>query len=241
FVLMRALDRPGCAELLQNLLGCDVVLPRVIPTSCVSRPLKGLLLQQVLQYLRATRWPSFLMAVLDQGVKIGADSPSSNSGQPADGRTAGVTVGSSSPTGRQSGAPGSPELRTPARKASWSSPCSAGFSTPTLGGLTPQMVTTPCSTPQRFPMAGAKAEASPFLSLAAPPSSPSTLRGTEALSFLDLPVFPLSPCLRGASQNVQDAGQDGFEGGRAVRRRSRTRRRTTWELQARAPIGEWVC
>eukprot|EP00931_Biecheleriopsis_adriatica_P052150 TRINITY_DN30315_c0_g1_i1.p1 TRINITY_DN30315_c0_g1~~TRINITY_DN30315_c0_g1_i1.p1 ORF type:complete len:844 (+),score=148.90 TRINITY_DN30315_c0_g1_i1:355-2532(+) len=201
FVLLRALDRPGCAELLQSLLGCEAILPKVAP-AVTSRQLQGHSLQQVRQYLLACSWPSFVAAVLDQGARMGAA---------AAGPASSSSSCSASPSRRQG--PSSPGPRTPVRKASFQSPSTPGISTPGLTVGTPQLAatTTPCSTPQRFPLPAPGAwsmEASPFKSLEAPPSSPST-QVESGPSFLDLPVRPVkrSPRRR-PSLELPEAAQD---------------------------------
>jgi len=188
FVLLRALDRPGCGELLQSLLGCDVVLPKIVPNA-PTRPLRPSTLQQVRQYLLAYEWSSWVAAVLDSGARLSGGGPGASA--------------ESSPVRRASVASiSSPGPRTPVRKASGHSPRTPGISTPGKPGIgfcSPRMAT-PCSTPQRFPGNGAT-EASPFKSLDAPPSSPSM---AQAPSFLDLPVRPLE---RPQETRPQDANE----------------------------------
>eukprot|EP00930_Biecheleria_cincta_P042209 TRINITY_DN29030_c0_g1_i2.p1 TRINITY_DN29030_c0_g1~~TRINITY_DN29030_c0_g1_i2.p1 ORF type:complete len:874 (-),score=144.22 TRINITY_DN29030_c0_g1_i2:37-2328(-) len=198
FVLLRALDRPGCGELLQSLLGCDAVLPRVVPGLQTRQLLPVHVLHQVRRYLQTFGWPAFVAAVLDQGAKLNASCSSSmRSG-----------LGAESPQRRLSGTPSSPTPHTPGHKASWhgQSPGTPGqgLSTPNFLA-TPLAGFTPCSTPQRFSAGGgyggiSSAAASPFKSLDAPPPSSPSILGADGdsrdsrqvpPSFLDLPIFPL--------------------------------------------------
>jgi len=67
FVLLRTLNRPGCAELLLGLvLGSDVMLPSLVCGGSPLRQLSTAAVQQVQQYLLRTRWPALLAALLQQ-------------------------------------------------------------------------------------------------------------------------------------------------------------------------------
>lgn len=71
FILLRALDQPGCAELLQSLLlGCDALMPGLVPGRHL-KPVSVSLLRQVPQYLRHTAWPGLVAALLEQGSRLG--------------------------------------------------------------------------------------------------------------------------------------------------------------------------
>eukprot|EP00439_Symbiodinium_sp_Y106_P023184 s272_g2.t2 len=67
FLLLRSLERPGCSELLQTLLGGDAVLSRTPPLP--GRPLQVQSLWQVQQYLIAYQWPACVESVASQGAK----------------------------------------------------------------------------------------------------------------------------------------------------------------------------
>eukprot|EP00927_Polykrikos_kofoidii_P019126 TRINITY_DN18918_c1_g2_i1.p1 TRINITY_DN18918_c1_g2~~TRINITY_DN18918_c1_g2_i1.p1 ORF type:complete len:910 (-),score=161.03 TRINITY_DN18918_c1_g2_i1:193-2880(-) len=69
FVLLRALDRPGCSELLVGLLlGHDVQLPPILKSQS-PKPINSATVHQVLDYLHVTDWPGFLCTVLERGVE----------------------------------------------------------------------------------------------------------------------------------------------------------------------------
>lgn len=74
FVLLRALNRSGCSEVLQILLGADAMLPRIVP-HIAMRPLHVTSLQQVRQYLLAFQWPKYLEAVLAGAVQTSKREP----------------------------------------------------------------------------------------------------------------------------------------------------------------------
>lgn len=186
FVLLRSLNQPGCPELLLALLlGCDALLPGLLPKSL--RPLGGHQVQQVLQYLRATHFPGLVAALLEQGVQLGTGA----SGRQGT-RCGAACPGSCTPPARASGLCSSPVVLTPARRSSWPSPGTPGWPSPGRCGTTPQMLPTPFSTPRSTPKppGTGKTEASPLCTLPAPPSSPSPSQ-PQGLSFLDLPVFPV--------------------------------------------------
>lgn len=168
FVLLRALDRPGCPELLRGfIISCDTALPQILPMQ--FRPLRTVLMQQVLQYLLANGWPQLVAALLEQGVKLNSSVIEDQEND--------------SPMRNQVHRLGSPLQNSPVRRPSlhaiteWSSPCPRG---------TPQLLSTPGSTPL------AKVEMSPLSSLAAPPSSPSP---SHEPCFKELPAFPFSGSL----------------------------------------------
>jgi len=73
FVLLRALNRPGCSEILQILLGADAVLPKLVPHISM-RPLQVHSLQQVRQYLLAFQWPRYLEAVMSGAIAASLES-----------------------------------------------------------------------------------------------------------------------------------------------------------------------
>merc|ERR1740129_1393418 len=103
FVLLRALDKPGCAELLLGLLaGCEVPLPALNTGGAALRPISPPVLKQVLQYVQSSAFPGLIAALLDQGARRGEG-------------------GGGGGGGRVPGSPAPP--RTPAGRRSWPSPC----------------------------------------------------------------------------------------------------------------------
>ncbi|CAK0841620.1 unnamed protein product [Prorocentrum cordatum] len=181
FALVRALDRPGCPDLLMALLaGCEPRLLALVPGRAL-RPLSPASLDQVLQYLRATGFSGLLAALLDQGARLGGARCGSGSGGSA------RALGESPPP---RGGAGSPVVLTPSRGSGRKSPGTPGRPSPGLGGA--RWPSTPGSvgawTPQRPPAAAGRGEASPLRSLALPSGSPA--REEEAPCFLGLPVEP---------------------------------------------------
>ncbi|CAJ1432732.1 unnamed protein product [Effrenium voratum] len=84
FVLLRALNRPGCSQLLQLLLGADATLPKVV-RHVAMRPLRLHSLHQVAQYLLASQWAKYLETVLAHGARIACgcgDSPRTTTSTP---------------------------------------------------------------------------------------------------------------------------------------------------------------
>mmetsp|Transcript_19928 Transcript_19928/g.37504 ORF Transcript_19928/g.37504 Transcript_19928/m.37504 type:complete len:952 (+) Transcript_19928:71-2926(+) len=169
FVLIRALNRPGCAELLLGfVLGCEAPLPALSANQNL-KPLSTEAHQQVLHYLTSWGWNTLVAALLDSGVRK-ANAANNTGCSPA-------TSSLRSPG--EHWASGSPAPASPAggRRRSWPSPGTPGWPSPGLGACTPQRR---LSTP--------RAEASPLLTLPPQMSSPSP---SQAPSFLELPVKAL--------------------------------------------------
>jgi len=128
FVLIRALNKPGCAELLLGLLlGVDIPLP-ALSANQTLRPITTQSLEQVLQYLRTTGFPNLVAALLDSGAKKavscskpGATSPAPRSPAPrrhwqSPGTPGGRSSGWPSPSGWCTTTP--QRLATPKNEAS---------------------------------------------------------------------------------------------------------------------------
>mmetsp|Transcript_13422 Transcript_13422/g.31548 ORF Transcript_13422/g.31548 Transcript_13422/m.31548 type:complete len:876 (-) Transcript_13422:165-2792(-) len=212
FVLLRALNRPGCAEFLQALvLGCDVLLPSVM-VEVPLRPMSTYCLRDVLRYLERASWATCLVTVLEQGVMQAAEASQRRERVRLQSRE--VDLSRSSPYPRPHGAspssPSSPSrvavrrqsplCRTPVRRGTfqYSSP-----KTPNMSLIT---------TPQR--LATPKVEASPLLALTVAPSSP-VLPQSPPLAALRCPSPPpwttrspepplacLSPDIRGCAERL---------------------------------------
>jgi len=163
FMLLRALNRPGCGELLQALLlGCDVLLPSMMEHMPL-RPLSTACMVEIRRYLEKSRWAHCLVTVLEHGVAqaTGVSERRAHEQTQLQERT---------PSRGLPAVPSSPPKRLTQRQSPCCSPVRRGgafqFSSP--APRTPGLSWV--GTPQR--LATPKVGSSPLATMTFPPSSP---------------------------------------------------------------------
>lgn len=189
FVLLRALDQPCCAELLQALIvGCDAQLPGLVPGRAL-RPISPQLLRQVPQYLQATSWPGLVGALLEQGARLGTGGVADDAGKMPAG--VGLPPDLEQEPPRFASPPKSPARPRPSQGSP--RPCGR-WSSPGWAAPSPSAIGTPRSSPTAATSPAKWAQASPLSTLALPPSSPSPSQA-PMLGLGDIPLeeMPLSP------------------------------------------------
>jgi len=171
FLLLRALNKPGCGELLQALLlGCDVLLPSMMEQMPL-RPLSTACMVEIRRYLEKSKWAHCLVTVLEHGVVQATGFSERRTREQILPPEPGLSRANADAVKYRQGVPASPSS-PPRRSTQRQSPCCSPvrrggafqFSSPKTPGLswvgTPQRLATP------------KVGSSPLATMSFPPSSP---------------------------------------------------------------------